>query len=127
MELSVMHGLQAFSEGAAGALVASVWQGLVLAAAIWVCLRMLPKAGAATRFAIWMVAFGVLAVLPLVRLPQGAGSGLSAHGSLLHADVRWSLLLTVLWLAVSVYRAAGLAVNGVEAAGSLAAGFAGRG
>ncbi len=117
MELSLMHGLQAFSEGVAGALVASVWQGLVLAATIWICLRMLPKTGAATRFAIWMAAFGVLAMLPLVRLPLGFGSGVLtprtlAHGPLVHADVRWSLALTALWLAVSLYRAAGLAVNG---------------
>ena len=117
MELGLMHGLAAFSERAAGALVSSVWQGMVLAAAIWICLRMLPKLGAATRFAIWVAAFGVLAVLPLVRWPQGSAGGVLtsrtlAQGSLVHADVRWSVLLTVLWLAVSLYRAAGLAMNG---------------
>ena len=117
MEWNVMHGLQTFSESAAGTLVSSVWQGMVLAAAIWICLRMLPKLGAATRFAIWVAAFGVLVVLPLVRLPHGSASRvLTSHnlaqGSLVHADVRWSLALTVLWLAASLYRAVGLAMNG---------------
>jgi beta-lactamase regulating signal transducer with metallopeptidase domain len=113
MELNVLHGLQAFSGGAAGALVASVWQGVVLAAGIWLCLRLIPRAGAATRFAIWMTAFGVLAVLPLVRLhPTVAASGIVARGPLVHVDVRWSLVLTAIWAAMSLYGAAGLALNG---------------
>jgi hypothetical protein len=114
MELNVLHGLQAVSGGVAGALVASVWQGVVLAAGIWLCLRAVPRAGAATRFAIWMTAFGVLAMLPLVRLHPAvsAASGVIARGPLVHVDVRWSLVLTAVWAAMSLYRAAGLALNG---------------
>ncbi len=114
MELSVLHELQAVSGGAAGAMVASVWQGVVLAAGIWLCLRMVPRAGAATRFAIWMTAFGVLAVLPLVRLHPAASAagGVLARDPLVHVDVRWSLMLTAVWAAMSLYRAAGLALNG---------------
>ena len=118
MELNVlqgvMQGAQAVSEFAAGALVASVWQGLVLAAVIWLCLKMLPRTGAATRFGIWMRAFGVLAVLPLVRLHPvaGAAAGVLARGPLVHVDARWSVALTAVWLGVSLYRLAGLVVNG---------------
>ena len=111
----MMHWVQAVSEFAAGALVASVWQGLVLAAGIWVCLKMLPRTGAATRFGIWMSAFGVLAVLPLVRVhpvASAAGGVLARGGPLVHVDVRWSVALTAVWLGVSLYRLAGLGING---------------
>jgi hypothetical protein len=61
-----------------------------------------------------MSAFGVLAVLPLVRLHPAGGVLAPAlgRGPLVHVDVRWSVALTALWLGVSVYRLAGLAVNG---------------
>jgi BlaR1 peptidase M56 len=112
--LNLLHGVQAVSGSAAGALVASVWQGLVLAAAIWLALKALPRAGAGTRFAIWMTGFGVAAVLPLARFAHadGAASAVLAHGPLLRVDVRWSVALAVIWLAASLYRAAGLVVNG---------------
>ena len=43
--------VQGLSQLAAGAFVAGRWQGAVLAAAAWACLRMLPRTSAAIRFA----------------------------------------------------------------------------
>jgi hypothetical protein len=121
MGLNVLHsvaGLETVSGGVAGALVASVWQGVVLAATIWLALKALPRAGAATRFAIWMTGFGVLALLPALHLARGS-SELAAHavlarGPLVRLDARWSVALAAIWLAMSLYRTAGLVVNGVK-------------
>ena len=66
-----MQGVEAFSELVAGSLVSGVWQGMVLAAGIGICLRLVPKTTAAVRFAIWTAVFGVLAVLPLVHAVVG--------------------------------------------------------
>lgn len=92
---------------AAGAFVASLWQGLVLAAGAWVFLRMVPRATAAVRFAVWTAVFAVLALLPFLHALGGrAGQPLAAHGAMLHVDVRWSFVIAGLWAAMSVGRVA---------------------
>ena len=42
----------------------SLWQAVVLAALVWQTLRLLPRINAATRFAIWWAALGVVVILP---------------------------------------------------------------
>lgn len=117
MDAVVLHWLDAplmgFSQLAAGAFVASLWQGAILAAGTWLSLRMLPKATAAIRFAVWTAVFAVLAALPFLHAHgASAGQALTAHGAMLHLDVRWSFAIAGLWALISLVRAATLVASG---------------
>jgi hypothetical protein len=46
------------------ALMNSLWQSALLAALVWLALRFARRVSAATRFAIWWAALGVVAILP---------------------------------------------------------------
>ncbi len=86
--------------------VAGLWQGTVLAAAVWLCLRCAPRTTAALRFVLWTTVLIIIALLPLVE------AALPSHATgatlVFHADPRWSLILAALWLTLSSLRGAGL-------------------
>jgi hypothetical protein len=92
---------------ATGALVAAVWQGILLATVVGLGLRLLPKTPAAVRFAIWFGVFLVVTGLPLVSMwPHPAGVAKTAgRGAWLTLDARWSLAIAAVWLAASLVRA----------------------
>jgi Zn-dependent protease with chaperone function len=97
-----------------GALLAAIWQGILLAALVGLGLRLLPKTPAAVRFAIWFGVFLVVTALPLASLwPRAAGSAVtSGHGAWLTLDARWSLAIGLVWLMASAVRAVTLVVAG---------------
>jgi hypothetical protein len=111
----------------ANSFVAGLWQGVVLAAGVALCLRLLPRTTAAARFAIWTAVFAVLASLPLLhvftlhaqRLRGGgmAGPALLDQSAMLHVDVRWSFAIAALWLFVSVVRTAKLVMSAISLRG----------
>ncbi len=108
-----MHILNQFAEFAGAALVAGVWQGLVLAAAVWLCLQLVPRMSAAVRYAVWASVLVVIALLPFVEVlrPRGAGAG---PGSMVAVDLRWSLAVALGWAALSLFRASNLVVHGLR-------------
>jgi len=70
-----MHALAAFAEPAARIAVAtlfnSLWEGAVLALAVWALLNYLPNINATTRYAAWCVALIAALVVPVVTaIPQ---------------------------------------------------------
>lgn len=70
-----MHALAAFSEPAARIAVAtlfnSLWEGALLAIAVWALLNYLPNINATTRYAAWCVALIAAMVVPIVTaIPQ---------------------------------------------------------
>src|SRR5690348_16129857 len=113
-----MREFSGLPQAAAGAFVASLWQGLVLAAGAWVILRIVPRATAAVRFAVWTAVFAVLALLPFLHaFGTRAGQPLAAHGAMLHVDVRWSFVIAGLWAAMSLARVAMLVAGGLRLRG----------
>jgi hypothetical protein len=105
-----LSGALGISQAATGALVAAVWQGVLLAVVVWVGLRLLPKTPAAVRFAIWFAVFLVVAGLPVVSLwPRAAGVGGHAW---LTVDSRWCVAVAGVWVLASVVRAGTLVVAG---------------
>jgi BlaR1 peptidase M56 len=104
---------------ATGALLAAVWQGVLLAAVVWLGLRMLPKTPAAVRFAIWFGVFLVVTVLPLASLwPHAPGAmRVGGRGAWMTLDMRWSLAIAAVWGAASLVRAAKLVVAAVRVRG----------
>jgi len=104
-------GLRGISQAATASLLAAVWQGILLAAAAWLGLRLLPKTPAAVRFAIWFGVFLLVAALPVIALwPKAGGVARSGGGPWLSLDSRWSLAIAAVWAGASLLRAATLAV-----------------
>src|SRR6266567_3285488 len=107
------------SAQATGALVSAIWQGALLAALVGICLRLFPGLSAAARSVIWLNVFILLALLHLVPFlaPFVTGSNPAAPHLAPHAvllDLRWSLAVTAIWLALSVFRAGQLVVSGTH-------------
>ena len=102
----IVHALSFVSASAAGALFAAIWEGAVLAVGVYLCLRILPGLSAAARSVVWLNVFILLVLLHFV--PVFAGSpAVPASRTLpeVHLDVRWSLGVVGLWLALSLWRA----------------------
>ena len=115
MELSAMHWITGLPQIAAGSFVSDLWQGSIVAVAVWLCLRLLPRATAAIRFAIWSAVFVVLAARPFLQAYLSHTSqALPAHAALLRIDIRWSLVIVGLWAAMSLVRLGRLAVSGFQ-------------
>ncbi len=106
---NVLQSIEGIAQVAASAFVASLWQGVVLAAAVWLCLRLMPKLTAAVRFAVWSAVFVAILLLPLAQM-SGSHAAVSA-GATFHLDVRWSYLIAAAWAMVSLARGAKLAVS----------------
>lgn len=96
--------------------VAGVWQGIALAGAAALALRLVPRTTATARFVIWMAVLLGAALLPFLRLPVAAG--MSAAGGAHHAVLRlgegWSVVIAALWLAFSVFRLGQLVAQGAR-------------
>ena len=118
MDINLMQGVESASRVVANSFVSGIWEGIVLAAGVGICLRLVPKTTAAVRFAIWTAVFGVLAVLPLVHA-YSLDSSVSAPGraALVHVDVRWSFVIAAVWLAASLTRGVKLAMSAVRLRG----------
>jgi hypothetical protein len=115
MDLSLLQGAEGLSRLAASSVVAGLWQGVVLALGVGICLRLVPKTTAAIRFALWAVVFAILVVLPLLHAYGVRSNGLMAgHGAVVRLDVRWSFAMAALWGMASMIRAVKLAVSAVQ-------------
>jgi hypothetical protein len=102
--------IAALSQLATGSLVAAIWQGILLAVAVGLGLRLLPKTPAAVRFAIWFGVFALVAVLPLLSLlPHAAGAAHTGRAWFVLND-RWCLAIAAVWLSASLIRATTLAI-----------------
>lgn len=112
---SLVHIILLLSAMAAGSLVNAVVEGLVLVAAVGLCLRLLPGIRPATRFTIWAAV--LLAVLPLhftslFGIPSETASPISI--SSFHLDTRLGLLIACLWGALSLVRSVRLVRSALE-------------
>jgi Zn-dependent protease with chaperone function len=118
MDLNLIHGLESVSRLVANSFVSGLWQGIVLAAGVALCLRLVPRTTAAVRFAIWTVVFAVLVALPLIHAyALRTGGGMSGRGAVVQVDVRWSFAIAALWLMISLVRAVKLAISAVRLRG----------
>jgi hypothetical protein len=111
-DLNLMHSVESMSQLVANSFVSGLWQGVVLAVGVGLCLRLMPKTTAAIRFTIWTVVFAVLAVLPLMHAyTLRAGSGVTDRSAVMHVDVRWSFAIAAVWIIVSLARGINLAMS----------------
>jgi beta-lactamase regulating signal transducer with metallopeptidase domain len=115
--------LLSISQSAATTFVTALWQGAIIALCLAVCLKFAPRTSAALRFALWAAGFVLVVALPFLPLvlPHWNIAQPAAHVSyaqparpLFELDLRWSLLISALWAAASLYRAADLALHVVR-------------
>src|SRR5215469_16520561 len=97
------------SAALSNALVSAIWEGAVLVAGVYLCLRLLPGLSAAARSIVWLNVFVLLVLLHFVPVFAGRAAE-PAAGPLpqVHLDLRWSLGVVGVWLALSVWRGAQL-------------------
>ena len=117
MNAGVMPGVENVSRLVANSFVSGIWEGIVLAAGVGICLRMLPRTTAAVRFAIWTAVFVVLAALPLVHAYSLNSDIGTPSRAVVHVDVRWSFVIAAVWLADSLVRGVKLAMSAVRLRG----------
>jgi beta-lactamase regulating signal transducer with metallopeptidase domain len=115
-----------FSRAAGTMLVTAIWQGAIVAACLTICLKLTNRISAALRFALWGAGFLAVVGLPFLPLLLHLGSSSAAQPATSFAgassgpepwlllDIRWSIVLTVVWAAASLYRLADLAVHSVR-------------
>ena len=95
---------------AGAALVAGVWEGCVLVAAVALALRLMPGVSARARSVIWLAVLVLVAALPFVN---GVRSGEVAAGGSVQAGWGWTLGLAVAWVLGSAVRAGRLVWSGI--------------
>ena len=99
----------------AGALVAGLWQGILLCAAAGLTLKLVPKTTARMRFVVWIAVFGVSVAMPFVSLHEAvlAGQGSPVSERHLMFDLRWSYLLAAGWVIAVACRLIALVRQGI--------------
>lgn len=109
------HAVSLASAGAVGDLIGAIWEGTVLAAGVFLCLRMLPRLSAAWRSLVWLNVFLLLVllhVLPALRASQVSAS--EGHRWHIDLDPRWSLAIAGVWLLLSLWKAVQLVGGAVH-------------
>lgn len=99
--------------------VTSVWQGMALAFAAGLLLRLVPRANASTRFAVWLAGFisiGILPFLPLLSREVTASSSaptadVMASTALVQFNSWWSAGIVSLLASVVLFQTLRLALD----------------
>jgi beta-lactamase regulating signal transducer with metallopeptidase domain len=105
-----MEVLQTFSQVASATLISGIWQGAILAAVIWLCLKLAPRTGAGVRFNIWTAVFAATSMLPLLSKVIGgysltrAAASVTSGGSVILLDSRWALGILGVWTILAASR-----------------------
>lgn len=124
---SIVASFAQFSESAATTLLTAAWQGVAVAVFLALCLRLTPRLPAGLRFVILAGGFAAIVALPLLLMldpmlslgadhPEGGAASVaavSAHPWLV-IDARWSMALTLLWLAASLWRGIDLGLHSLR-------------
>ena len=113
--MGLNHSIDGLSQFAAAAFVSSLWQGVLLAAAVALGLRLVPRMTAAVRFAVWSAVFAVILLLPFIQAwVSRSHAGIASSGTGIQLDVRWSYAIAAVWIVFSLARAAKLAISGLR-------------
>ncbi len=95
-------GMERLAEGVVAHALNSLPEGLLIALCAWMLLRLMSRANAGTRFAVWLVALAGVVGLPMLGGLGTAGRVLSAVP---HAEVTvtgiWAVVFVALWIPVA--------------------------
>ncbi len=105
------HAVSFASAAAVSSLIGAIWEGTVLAAGVFLCLRLLPRLSAASRSLIWLNVFLLLTLLHLLPALRAHVAGTAvAHSWQIDLDPRWSLAIAGVWAMFSLWKAGQLMV-----------------
>ncbi len=110
----ILHTLPPLSATATAALFSAIWQGTILAGGVVLSLRLLPGLSPASRSAIWLNVFVLLALLHLVPAFTGSTAGGEGSTAPFEFDLRWSLAIAGLWATLSLWRATQLILGAIH-------------
>ncbi len=121
----LLHTISLLSASAAGVLFSAVWEGVVLAGCVALCLRLLPGLSAAARSVVWTNVFLLLVllhVLPsiLQALPSTGASGFADAGyrpSRFLVDPFWAEAIAGAWALLSLWRGVHLVAGAMRGRG----------
>jgi hypothetical protein len=107
---TLVSSVHALSPLAAGVLIASIWQGVLLTLGLALALWVLRSVPAGVRASLWSGALVLVVLLPVlaVVLPQ---RGVAGHAEL-HMGQDWSVAILAVWGTLSALRAVSLGWNG---------------
>ncbi len=120
---SFASGFRSFAQTAAPAAVTALWQGILVAAALVLGLRLAPRISAAHRFVMLGIGYAALTGLQILPFIAHLISSASAVASTavsssphlwLELDARWSLGLAGLWIVLATVRAGDLWVHSIR-------------
>ncbi|HKO18732.1 MAG TPA: M56 family metallopeptidase, partial [Acidobacteriaceae bacterium] len=101
--------ISAASQVATSAVAAAMWQGLLLAGAAALGMRLLPETPAPVRFTIWFAVFLLVAGVPFATVSFGHIGAPTASSVPSHPwftlDARWCVWIAAIWAAASLIRA----------------------
>jgi beta-lactamase regulating signal transducer with metallopeptidase domain len=113
--LTMMHAIAMLPALAASCLISAIWQGMILAACMTMCLHLLPEMTAAIRSMIWTVVFVLVVAL---HIPATTIKGLTlldaSHGLAIHLDFRWSIAIASLWILLSLVRGLQFGISAIR-------------
>lgn len=101
----LLRSASILSAAAVGSLIAAVWQGIVLAVGVALCMRLFPRLSAASRSVIWLNVFLLLALLHVVPSFRGQiGIASPLHASPIVLPSGWSIAIAACWAGLSLWR-----------------------
>ncbi|MGA2537619.1 MAG: hypothetical protein ABSF53_16495, partial [Terracidiphilus sp.] len=65
---TILEFLNALSAAGLMAVINTLWQAIVVAAVMWLILRLMPRVNAATRHAVWWAVLALVVLMPLTTL-----------------------------------------------------------
>jgi beta-lactamase regulating signal transducer with metallopeptidase domain len=94
---------EAFARVSVSAILNSLWEALALALLAWLVLRLVPRANASLRYALWCVALAAVLLLPVVALHAGSAPPAGGAGAdpAVAMPQRFAQFLFILWYAVA--------------------------
>lgn len=114
-----------FARAAAPIFVTALWQDAIVVLALVLCLRFALGISASHRFGVWLVGFGVAALLPILPFLSHSSAVIAATPAVgvaggravrpwLELDSRWGFAIAAFWIAASVFRAAELVFHSLR-------------
>ncbi len=116
MEPTIVQHLM--TTGPAQILIASIWQGLLLTGSVWLLLTLAAACGfplrAGLRFALWLVVFLLVALLPCLSLVHRVPALPSAAAYSLQLSPGWAYACEAFWALSSLFALARLGASAVQ-------------
>jgi beta-lactamase regulating signal transducer with metallopeptidase domain len=115
---TLFHTTSLFAAMAVSTLVSAVWEGAVLAACVFFCLRLFPRLSAAARSVVWLNVFVLLVLLQFVPAMGGRlSAGIAAQTAPFELDLGWSVAIAAVWGVLSLLRAVQLIWSAIRSSG----------